>query len=331
MARILQTGITLIQTLDILSTCQSHPKMVLMMNRLQWDLQSGSSLAEALANHPRWFDPMVCALIHLGERSGSIPHILEQISLQQSKHHAIKQQLTTLIIYPTIVISMAVIVTVYLLITVMPELQTFFQNAHQPLPSTTLLLIHFANWLKHYGFLSCFIGMTGILYLKMSYRHSVYLQQLGDRYLLRIPGIGHLCRAMYLARAFHALAIAQRASLPLPDGLQWIALITGNFCYKQAFFQIRSALQQGESLRSAIVQTKIFPELVVQILSLGEESGTLSVHLEDLAQYYSQMVDDALQRLSRGVEPVLMIILGLVIGSLILSIYLPMIQLGALL
>lgn len=331
LSRIMQTGISLIQALQVLISCQSHPKIVALLAKIQWDLESGASFAETLARHPRWFDPMVCAFIHLGEKTGAISTIIERIASHQSKNHALKQQFKTLLMYPTVVIMMAGIVTVYLLLTVVPQLQMFFQHAHQPLPSTTLLLLTFATWIKHYGILSCCVGIASSLYLKIAYRHFLHLQHWVDSCLLGIPVIGHVCRATYLARAFHALALAQQASLPLPDGLQWIALITGNLCYKQAFLKIRSALQQGESLRSAIVQTKQFPELVVQILSLGEESGTLSVLLSDLAQYYTQTVEDSLQRLSRCVEPILMLLLGLIIGGLILSLYLPMIQLGAVL
>ncbi|MCX7118428.1 MAG: type II secretion system F family protein [Legionellales bacterium] len=331
LSRIMQTGISLIQALQVLTSCQSHPKVVALLAKIQWDLESGASFAETLAHHPRWFDPMVCAFIHLGEKTGAISPILERIASHQNKNQALKQQVKTLLMYPTVVIIMAGVVTVYLLLNVVPQIQMFFQHAHKPLPSTTLLLLNVANWIKHYGILSGCIGIASSLYLKSAYRHFLHLQHWVDSRLLSIPIIGRVSRAMYLARAFHALALAQQASLPLPDGLQWIALITGNLCYKQGFLQIRSALQQGESLRSAIVQTKLFPELVVQILSLGEESGTLSVLLSDLADYYTQSVEDSLQRLSRCSEPILMLLLGLIIGSLILSLYLPMIQLGAVL
>lgn len=331
LARIMQTGISLLQALQVLASCQAHPKIITLLAKLQWDLESGTSFAEALSHHPRWFDPIVCAFIQLGEKTGTINSIIERIAEHKNKQQALKQQIKMLLLYPTVVLLMAGLVTVYLLVTVMPQLQLFFQQAHQPLPATTQLLLTIATWIKHYGIVSCWIGIASTLYLKFAYRHFFHLRNWIDHGLLRLPGIGQLCRAMYLARAFQALTIAQQASLPLPDGLQWIALITGNQCYKQAFLHIRSALQQGESLRTAIVQTQSFPEVVVQILSLGEESGTLSVLLNDLAQYYTQTVEDSLQRLSRVGEPILMLLLGIMIGGLILSLYLPMIQLGAVL
>ena len=331
LARIMQTGISLHQALQVLISCQTHPQIRVLLAKLQCNLESGASLAETLTHHPRWFDPMVCAFIALGERTGTLSLIIERIADQKTKQHALKQQIKTLLLYPIVVMVMAGLVTVYLLITVVPQLQLFFQQAHQPLPASTQLLLTIASWLKQYGLISFCLGIASVLYLKFAYRQFYQLQHGIDNGLLKMPILGPLCRALYLARAFQALAIAQHASLPLPDGLQWIAMITGNLCYKQAFLHIRSALQQGESLRTAIIQTQFFPELVVQILSLGEESGTLSVLLNDLAHYYSQMVEDKLQHLSRVGEPLLMLLLGVMIGSVILSLYLPMIQLGAVL
>ncbi len=331
LSRIMQTRIPLIQALHILLSCQTHPVILRLVNQIKQDLESGTSFTEALLHHPRWFDPLVCALIHLGERTGRLSHIIEQIVIYKNKNHALKQQFKTILMYPCTVIVVAGIVTLYLLLTVVPQLQSFFQHAHRPLPWSTTLLLVFAAWIKTYGSFICGIVVTSILYLKNAYQQAASLRKTIDKWILRLPGTGSLCRALYLARAFHALAITQQASLPLPDGLQWLALITGNFCYKQAFLQIRRALQHGDSLRSAIVQTQLFPELVVQILSLGEESGTLPALLNDLAHYYTQTVEDSVQRLSRCVEPALMIVLGVIVGGLILCMYLPMIQLGALL
>ena len=330
LARIMQTRITLIQALHILLSCQTHPTLWHILSQIQRDLASGASFTEALQHHPRWFDPLVCALVHLGERTCILSQIMEQIVMHRNKHHKLKQQFKTILMYPCTVIVLAGIVTAYLLLTVVPQLQTFFQHAHQPLPWSTALLIGFAAWIKTYGsYLSCII-VASILYLKNAYQHTIALRRRIDKWVLVIPKTGILCQSLYLARAFQALAMTQQASLPLPDGLQWVALITGNFCYKQAFLHMQRAVQQGDSLRSAILQTKVFPELVVQILSLGEESGTLPILLNDLSHYYTQTVEDSIQQLSGCIEPALMIVLGLIVGGLILCMYLPMIQLGSL-
>lgn len=331
LSRLLHTGIGLSQALQVLRTCQSHPKIVTLVHQIQWELASGSSLAEVLNHYPRWFDPFVCALVHLGERTGELNAILEKICQQQNKNHALRQHLKTLIMYPMIVLLMASITTIYLLVTVVPQLQTFFLHAKQALPWSTALLLSCSAWLQHYGMLGLGLWLSLCGYFKIAYQQGRTVQKWWDKWLLQLPMVGSLYQALHLSRAFYALSITQQSSLPLPDALQWIASITSNFYYKQAFLQIRHSVEQGESLRSAILQTQLFPELVVQLLSLGEESGSLGFLLEDLAQYYNQTAEDTIQRLSRCIEPMLMIILGLILGGLILSIYLPMIQLGALL
>lgn len=331
LARILRTGLSLQQALQTLSAFQSHPKMVTLVHRIQKDLDSGISFSESLARHPRWFDPILCALLRLGEYTGTMSTLIEQITVQRSKNQAIKQQFQTLMLYPLTVIAMAIIVTIYMLMTIVPQLQTFFQHAHQSLPWSTKILLAVTNWLKTYGLFSLSISIISILYLKYAYPYFVSLQRFIDRCILSMPGLSPLFHAHYLSRSLQALAISQQASLPLPDALQWIAVITGNFYYKRAFLQIRNAVLHGESIRSAILRTQLFPELVVQMLSLGEESGTLSILVNDLSNYYTNSLEHHLQRLSRYVEPVLMLIVGIMIGGLMLCIYLPMIQLGAIL
>ncbi len=331
LSRLMHTGLSLIQALHILASCQTHPKMLAMMHNIQCDLESGSSFAEALQKHPSCFDSLVCALINLGERSGNVSAMIAQIAVTQSKNIALKQQLKTLLIYPITVLGITSIVTVYLLLTVVPQLQSLFQHVQAPLPWATLCLLALAAWIKTYGLLALGISCLSIVYIRTAYRHFPTLRHLRDKWLLHLPGIGPLYRALYMTRSFHALAIASQASLPLPDALQWIALIAGNTYYKRAFLHIRSALQQGESMRSAVMQTRLFPELVIQMLGLGEESGTLPTLLADLAHYYAQTIEQTIQHLARYIEPILMIVLGLLIGGLILSMYLPMIQLGALL
>ncbi|MGV3739740.1 MAG: type II secretion system F family protein [Gammaproteobacteria bacterium] len=331
LSRILRTGLSLQQALQTLSTFQTHPKIVTLVHRIQKDLDSGISFSESLARHPQWFDPILCALLRLGEYTGTLGTLIEQITIQRSKNQAIKQQFQTLMLYPLTVIVVAIIVTIYMLITIVPQLQGFFQHAHQTLPWSTKILLIVTQWIKTYGLLSLSIITISILYLKYTYPYFVSLQRLIDHCILNMPGLSSLLHAHYLSRTLQTLAISQQASLPLPDALQWIAVITGNFYYRHAFLQIHNAVLHGESIRSAILRTRLFPELVVQMLSIGEESGTLSVLVNDLSIYYTNSLEHQLQRLSRYVEPIMMLIVGIMIGGLMLCIYLPMIQLGAIL
>lgn len=331
LAKILRTGLSLPKALQILSSIQSHPKIGMLIHTIQKDLDSGMSFSESLTRQPRWFDPMLCSLIHLGEHTGTLSAILEKITLQRVKNQTIKKQFQTLMLYPLIVISMSSIVTVYMLITIVPQLQTFFQHAHQKLPWSTHLFLVMTDWLKKYGLFSISTGTLTMLYVKTAYPYFPVLQRILDRIIISIPGLKMVMHSLYLSRSFQAMTLSQQASLPLPDTLQWTAEAAGNYYYKRAFLQIRSALQHGESIHSALLRCQLFPELVVQMVSLGEESGTLPTLLNDLAHYYTHSLEDILQRLSRYVEPILMMILGVIIGGLMLCIYLPMIQLGAML
>lgn len=331
LSRILHTGISLMQGLHIVGSCQTRPVLQVLIHNLQQDLSSGASFTEALARHPQYFDPLICALIHLGERSGTLNPIIEQIVLYKTKQHSLKQQFNSILIYPTTVIVVTTMVTLYLLLTVVPQLHTFYQHAHRPLPWSTLMLLHWVAYLKKQGYVICGIGFLSALYLKTQYRHSKPVRRWVDQQIVQTPGLRHVCQSIFLARACYTLAIAQKASLPLIDGLQWAALTMGNDYYKQGFLNLKRAVQEGKNLRTALLESKVFPELFVQMMGLGEESGTLSVLLNDLAQYYTNRVADTLENLSRCVEPALMLILGLIIGGLMLCIYLPMIQLGAVL
>ncbi|PJD90729.1 MAG: hypothetical protein CK424_08665 [Legionella sp.] len=329
-ATLMHTGTSLVQTLHILSACQTHPKLHALLTKIQTDLEAGLSFSETLQHHPKWFDPMVCALIELGERSGTLIPILEKIVSHQTKNQLLKQQLSMIFTYPCLIICIACGVSLHLLLNVIPQFQILFQNFHATLPLATRMLLMLADVVHLYGGMCLLMGLSFIICFLMAYRYSLRLRQACDQVVLKIPGIGHLCHFVYIARSFHALSIANQASLPLIDALQWTAPIAGNLCYQQGFLQIRTALIRGDSLRSAVHHTALFPQLVVHMLGLGEESGTLQSLFMDLAQYYTQRVEFAMQWLNRFIEPTLMLVLGLLIGGLVLAMYLPIIKLGTL-
>lgn len=327
---LMHTGTSLIQALHMVSSCQTHPKMHALLMTIQTDLEAGLSFSESLQHHPKWFDPMVCALVALGEHSSTLGSVLEKIVAHQTKNQSLKQQLTTILIYPCIIIGIACSVSLHLLLNVIPQFQILFQNFHATLPLATRILLKISDWLNTYGGFAVLIGFGLLFAFILGYKRCLRLRQACSRYVLKIPGIGQLCQFVYIARSFHALSIANQASLPLLDALQWIAPIAGNLCYQRAFLHIRTALLRGDSLRSAVHHTGLFPELVVNMLSLGEESGTLHTLLMDLTHYYTQRIEFAIQWLNRFIEPLLMVMLGLIIGGLVLAMYLPIIKLGTL-
>ena len=330
LAALLTSGISLSQTLHMLNFCQTNPRLINLITTIQLDINAGLGFSEALQRHPQWFDNLVCALVGMGERSGTLVVIMNQVAAYHSKKEQTKQQLQTILFYPLCVLFLASIVSIHLLITVVPQFQALFHNFQAELPRSTQFIIGLSRGLKTYGIISL-LGMVMIYTLLCNaYHRYTRVAKLCDLGLLHIPGIGQLYQYMAISRSFNTLAIANHASLPLSDALQWVAEGCNNHCFAEGFLQIRAALTQGDSLRAAVFNTGLFPELVIQMLSLGEQSGTLQTILFDLSQYYSQRVDASVQRLSRLIEPALMIVLGLIVGGLVIAMYLPILKLGAL-
>jgi type IV pilus assembly protein PilC len=327
---LIASGITVTQGLHILSSCQTNLKLLTLLAKIQLDMTSGNSFSEALQRHPKWFDHVVCGLVALGERSGTLINMMTQISKHQTTNEQLKQQLQTILTYPLSILLIASIVSIYLLITVVPQFQTLFHNFQAELPLSTRIIVQLSQWMKSYGYLITVFGLTIVFLLHTIYRRVLIVKKRCDRYLLQIPVIGKLCQQLYIARSFHALSITTQAGLPLVDALQWIAQAAKNHRFHEAFLQIRAALTHGDSICSAIHNTGLFPELVIQMLHLGEKTGTVPNILIDLTHYYTRNTEQTVQRLQRFIEPAIMIILGLMIGGLVIAMYLPILKLGAL-
>lgn len=328
---LIAANLSIQQALLVIISCQNSAQHIALLSKIQLTIASGGSLSEALQQQSRWFNPFVCALIRLGEQSGMLVSMLQQITTHLTKQEHFRQQLRTILTYPLVVLGTASFLTIHLLVTVIPQFQSLFQHTHGQLPAATRWLIQMATFIKTYGFLCSLMGGSLVCLGYILYQRLPKIKHRCHCYLLKIPHIGELCQYITLARAFNALAVANRAGLPFADALQWVAVAAGNLCFTNAFLQLRTALMQGDSIRSAVYHARIFPELVVHMLSLGEESGTLQTLLIDLSDYYAHQVEHRMQRLSRLIEPVIMMVLGLLVGGLILAMYLPIMQLGTLL
>jgi type IV pilus assembly protein PilC len=331
LTNLISANLSIQQALMVILSCQNSAQHIALLSKIQRATASGSSLSEAMQQQSRWFNPFVCALIHLGEQSGILASMLQQITTHLTKQERLQQQLRTILSYPLLVFGVASLLTIHLIVTVVPQFQSLFQHAHGQLPTATRLLIQMAAFLKTYGLLTLLLGCGLICLVYILYLHVLRIKRCCHHWLLKLPYLGKLCQFITLARSFNALAVATQAGLPLVDALQWIAQAAGNLCFTQAFLQIRTALMQGDSIRNAVYHARIFPELVVHMLSLGEESGTLQTLLTDLSDYYAQQVEQHMQRLSRLIEPIIMLMLGGLVGGLILAMYLPIMQLGTLL
>lgn len=331
LSTLLNAKFSIQQAFILLISCQQHAQFTRLLQQMQSMLSTGNSLSEAVRAHPRWFNPFMGAMIALGEQSGNLATILQHISLYTEKQLRLQQQFRTLLSYPCIILLTTCGISLYLILTVIPQFEHLFQHSHQSLPLTTRWVMNIAAFLRQHGVVICGFGLGFAGLLVLLYRYNLTIKRLCHAGLLKVPTVGLICQHVDLARIFHALALANQAGLPLVDALQWVASVCRNICYNQALLQIRASLVQGDSIRSAVCQTQLFPEFVMQMLGLGEESGTLQALLTDLSDYYTFHVDQTLQRLTQVLEPMLMVLLGIFAGGLILAMYMPMMQLGTLL
>ncbi len=328
---LISANLSIQQALLIILSCQRSAQHIALVSKIQLVTASGSSLSEALQQHPRWFNPFICALIRLGEQSGMLVSMLQQITAHLTQQERLQQQLRTILTYPLVVLGVASLITLHLILSVIPQFQSLFEHTHGQLPTATRVLIQMTTLIKTDGFLGLLLGCGLICLFYTLYQRVTRIKRCWHRWLLKLPHLGELCQYITLARTFNALAVANQAGLPFIDALQWVAHAAGNLCFTEAFLQLRRSLMQGDSIRSSVYHARIFPELVVHMLGLGEESGTLQTLLTDLSDYYAHQVEQRIQRLSRLIEPAIMLVLGVLVGGLILAMYLPIMQLGTLL
>ena len=328
LATLSKAGIPLIDALNMLYQEQTKLALKRRLLTIKHDLEKGLMLAESLKKHPSCFNSLVCHLIHTGEESGTLDLMLRHITDYQEKMATIKQKLKTIITYPLAVLVLTMLVTTGLLIFVVPQFQSLFRSFGAQLPPLTQSVIDLSQWLKAYWFyLICFIMMTvyGFFYAIKRYE-SVSMGV--HRAILKLPIAGNVIQKIIVARLARTLSITFSAGLPLTHALMLIADVAGNRWYAKAIHEMRQDISRGESLQRAIQNTQRFPRLVVQMVGVGEASGSLDDRLNQLACLYEEDVNHMMGSLSSVLEPVIMSILGIMVGVLMLAMYLPILKLG---
>ena len=329
LATMVSAGIPLAQAFEIVGKGHENPSMRGLINAVKTDIESGTSMTDSLSKHPLYFDELYCNLVRAGEAAGILDAILDKLAIYKEKIESIKGKIKSALFYPTAVIVVAFLITSVLMIFVIPQFESLFKGFGADLPAFTKLVIDISDVFKSYWW-AIFGSIIGsVMFFGYSYKRSMKMQHTMDRLLLHAPIIGEIIRKATIARFTRTLATMFAAGVPLVEALDSVAGASGNRVYFEATMDIKAEVTTGTQLQAAMAATELFPNMVVQMVAIGEESGELDSMLNKVADIYEQEVDDAVAGLSSLLEPIIMAFLGVVIGGLVVAMYLPIFKLAA--
>jgi len=327
-ATMLGAGVPLVQTIEMIGSGHDNPKMMRLLSDIGHKLQSGIPLSDCLREHPLFFDDLYCDLVSSGEQSGALETIYDRIATYKEKAEALKSKIKKAMTYPIAVLVIAGIVTSILLIFVVPVFQDIFASFGAELPAFTQMVIHISDFMQAYWYLGLAGIFIGIWLFKRAHRNSQHFRDATDRTILRIPVIGNLLEKAAVARYARTLSTTFAAGVPLIDALDSAAGASGNAVFRDAILEVKSEVSSGMQMNLAMRNCQIFPDMVIQMVAIGEESGAVDDMLSKVANVYEAQVDDAVDGLTALLEPMIMAVLGVVIGGLIIAMYLPIFQIG---
>ncbi|MGI9303456.1 MAG: type II secretion system F family protein [Gammaproteobacteria bacterium] len=329
LATMMAAGVPLVQAFDIIGRGHENQGMQELVMSIKADVESGTSLSDALAKHPVQFDALFCNLVNAGEQSGSLEALLDKIATYKEKTEELKGKIKKALFYPAAVVAVAFIVSAILLIFVVPQFQELFQGFGADLPAFTLLVITISEAFQKYWWLifgGLALAVAGFMYI---YKRSPRLQRMVDLISLKIPVIGEILRKSAIARFARTLSTMFAAGVPLVEAMDSVAGATGNALFQEATLRMKDETATGTQLQQSMRSSGLFPNMVVQMVAIGEESGSLDDMLGKVADFYEQEVDNLVDGLSSLLEPLIMVILGVVVGGLVIAMYLPIFKLGA--
>ena len=329
LATMMSSGVPLVQSFEIMAKGHENPNMRNLINAIRTDIEGGATLTEALKKHPRNFDDLTCNLVNAGEQAGILESLLNKIATYKEKTEALKSKIKKALFYPTAVIVVAFIITAILLIFVIPQFEDLFSGFGADLPALTQFVVNLSEFFQAYWFvIFAGIGLIGFLYTQI-HRRSLAVRDAVDKLSLKLPVIGEILTKAALARFARTLATMFAAGVPLVEAMSSVAGAVGNAKYRDAITQMRDDVASGTSVTAAMEQVNVFPNMVVQMASIGEEAGSLDMMLGKVADFYEQEVDDAVDALSSLLEPIIMAVLGVLVGGLVIAMYLPIFQMGS--
>lgn len=328
LATMLQAGIPMVQCFDIIGNGHEKPAMQKLVLAIKADVESGTTLHEALGKHPLYFDDLFVNLVEAGEHAGALETLLDKVATYKEKTEALKKKIKKALFYPAAVVVVAIIVTMILLIFVIPQFESLFKGFGADLPAFTQMVINMSVFVQEKGWmigLVLGVGAYAFFYFK---KRSRAMRQFLDRMMLKAPIIGPILVKAAIARYARTLSTMFAAGVPLVEALNSVAGATGNIVYEDATLRIRDEVSTGQRLQRSMEETGLFPNMVVQMIAVGEESGSLDQMAAKVADFYEADVDAAVDAMSSLLEPAIMAILGILVGGMVIAMYLPIFKLG---
>ncbi|MEZ5558816.1 MAG: type II secretion system F family protein [Pseudomonadales bacterium] len=329
MATMMRAGVPLVQAFEIVADGLDKPKLADLIRAIRNDVSGGSNFAAALRKHPAYFDDLFCNLVDAGEQSGSLETMLDRIATYKEKTESLKAKIRKAMTYPAAVIVVAIIVSGILLIKVVPQFEVVFKGFGAELPAFTQFVINISQFTQQWWLMIVLVMVGAIAGFIAVRKRSKRLRESLDRLALKAPVAGSIIEKSAVARYARTLSTTFAAGVPLVDALNSVAGATGNSVYTKAVHQIRDDVSTGQQLNFSMRATGVFPNMVVQMVAIGEEAGALDDMLDKAASYYEEQVDNAVDNLTALMEPMIMAVLGVLVGGLIIAMYLPIFQLGA--
>jgi type IV pilus assembly protein PilC len=329
LATMMKAGVPLLQSFDIVAKGNDNPSVSKLIQDIRADVETGTSLNQAFRKFPLYFDPLFCNLVGAGEQAGILEDLLTRLAIYKEKTLAIKAKIKSAMFYPVSILAVAFVVTAVIMIWVVPAFKEVFKTFGADLPAPTLVVMAISDFFVSYWYI-IFGGLGAGLYLFFqSWKRSLKMQQTMDRLLLKVPIFGPVIRKASIARWTRTLATMFAAGVPLVESLDSVGGASGNAVYLDATKKIQTEVSTGTSLTVAMQNADVFPNMVTQMVSIGEESGSLDNMLGKVADFYEAEVDEAVASLSSLMEPLIMVVLGVLIGGLVIAMYLPIFKLGS--
>jgi type IV pilus assembly protein PilC len=328
LATMMKAGVPLLQSFDIVGKGHSNPRVAKLLMDIRTEVETGSSLAAAFRKFPMYFDALFCNLVQAGEQAGILETLLDRLASYKEKILAIKSKIKAALFYPVAIIVVAFVITAVIMIFVIPAFKQVFTSFGADLPAPTLMVMAISDFFVEYWYLIFGIVIGGVYGFFEMWKRSEAVQIFMDRLLLKVPVFGDLVRKSTIARWTRTLSTMFAAGVPLVEALDSVGGASGNYVYVAATKQIQQEVSQGTSLTTAMQNANVFPNMVIQMASIGEESGALDNMLSKVADFFENEVDDAVEALSSLMEPLIMVVLGVLIGGMVIAMYLPIFKLG---
>lgn len=329
LSTMLAAGMPILKALDVIAHDNENPMMTSVVLSMRNSISTGMTFADSLAQFPQYFDELYCNLVRAGEKSATLDVVLNRLAKYLEKMESIKRKIKMALIYPAAIVTVATVVCLILMIFVIPQFETMFQNANVPLPTFTRIVIDISNFVRYEWYIILLVIVGGIWIFRFLKRRNERFADKVDRAILRIYILGPIITKAIISRFTRTLAITLDAGMPIVESMHSMIRIMGNRTYSKAIEEITENISSGHPLANSMEATKLFPNMVIQMVSVGEASGSLGTMLNNVANYYEDEVNAVADNLATLLEPIIIVVLGIIIGCFVIAMYLPIFKLGS--